>query len=161
MVGPATVCETESYTWFGQRVLLPGESFDAVEVPAADTGVQLMVAGIDVSPSGLAIMIGGLPAAIGNGLVGGALTATNITGESLVANSIALNIERCHQVAAASEPPPAATPASSTAVNVASQPNTLLIPETGVPSISLMLASASSAVVGAALLAVSRRRTTV
>ncbi|MEO7398553.1 MAG: LPXTG cell wall anchor domain-containing protein [Ilumatobacteraceae bacterium] len=173
----ATVCTTEPYAWFGQKTLAPGESFVAAEVSPAEAGAQLIVEGVDTSPSAVAVRVGDMPATNGSAVAGGAITATNDGADPLTVLSIALNISRCHQVASeavvpaaqpavaavdgpavvrVAGPAPAAPPAA--VVGPAAVPFTVDLPTTGSTSASLVLGAFGATALGIALLALSRRR---
>lgn len=173
-----TTCVAEAYSWVGQASLAPGETFDTgISVPA-EAGAQLAVRAVDYSTdlvgSPVTISVGRQPASSGVAVDGGSIAATNGSQTALMVTSVALNIDRCHQVEQAPVAPglvvsgPATAAATATgsaapAAPVAPAPAAPVAPADGLPntgstSIGLTLAAAVSLGIGVALIAVSRRR---
>jgi len=143
----ATTCAAETFVWFGQSPLAPGESLLAGTISAAEAGSQLLITGLDTSPSALSIRVGDTKATGGSNIPGGDVTATNTGTEALVVSSVALNLDRCHQVA---------VEAVGGAVGTAAISREL--PETDSASPIVVIAAACSTTVGLVLVRLSRRR---
>jgi LPXTG-motif cell wall-anchored protein len=171
-----TVCVAESYSWVGRASLAPGETFDTgVSVPA-EPGAQLAVRAVDYSTdvvgSPVAISVGQRPASSGSDIDGGSIAATNGGQAALMVTSVALNIDRCHQVEQAPPVQGLAVSGPATATAVASgsaspaAPAAPVVPvapadglpNTGSTSAGLVWAAAASLAAGSALVAISRRR---
>ncbi len=172
------VCVAEAYSWVGRASLAPGETFDTGIFVLAELGAQLAVLAVDFSTdvvgSSVAISVGHQPARSGAAIDGGSIAATNASQTALMVTSVALNIDRCHQVEQAppatgllvSGPAIASAAASSSAQPVAAAAPVVPavaadgLPNTGSTSAGLVWGAAASIAVGSAFVAISRRRAT-
>lgn len=169
-VPAGTICVAEAYSWVGQASLDPGETFDTgVSVPA-EPGAQLAVRAVDYSTdvvgSPVAISVGLQPASSGATVDGGSIAATNGGQAAFMVTSVALNIDRCHQVAQAPSGPAVNGPATATATAVGATPGAAAagavtaddLPNTGSMSAVAALGAVLSTTFGVVLVAISRRR---
>jgi len=149
---PAIDCVAQPFTWFGPQTVAAGTSIDIGTIAMVDPGVQLIVTATDSSPLIVPIQVGGAPVSVGATIAGGVVTVSNTSGDSIEVGSVALGLDRCHEVAV--EPPSA----PSVATTATSAPEGVDLPETGRGSRRIAVLAATATLGGAGLLALSRRR---
>jgi hypothetical protein len=157
----STSCAAEPYQWTGQTVLAAGESFDTgVAVPAQD-GTQLVVSAVDYSSDPVvagvvAVSIGGASASGGATVQAGDIAATNTSSDSLTVTVVAVNIDRCHQVASEA-PTTSSVSAAPTGLTSIKAKSSAVLPVTGQTSVSLVVAALGLLGAGGLLVLISAR----
>ncbi|MEO6126371.1 MAG: hypothetical protein ABIR32_21945 [Ilumatobacteraceae bacterium] len=136
---PAQICVADPFTWFGPQTIEPGASVTVGAVAVAESGVQLIVTATDSSPIAVPIAIGGTTVGVGAAVAGGEVTITNAGAASVEISSIAVGLDRCHQVAVEA-------------------PGVVDLPETGRMSLRVAASAVAMTIGGIVLVLISRRR---